>query len=61
MVRAITIIFAAERGNSSFDIRNDLRTSFGYDLPFGDRRHWLRSGTGGKLFGQLASDQYDAV
>ena len=42
---------AAERGNSFFDIRNDIRSTFGYDLPFGDRRHWLRSGMGAKLFG----------
>jgi hypothetical protein len=42
---------AAERGNSFFDIRHDIRSTFGYDLPFGDRRHWLRSGTGAKLFG----------
>jgi trimeric autotransporter adhesin len=41
----------AERGNSNFDIRNDIRTSLGYDLPFGDRRRWLRSGIGAKLLG----------
>jgi Carboxypeptidase regulatory-like domain/TonB dependent receptor-like, beta-barrel len=41
----------AERGNSFFDIRNEFRTTFGYDLPFGDRRRWLRSGFGSKLLG----------
>jgi hypothetical protein len=41
----------AERGNSFFDIRNDFRTWFSYDLPFGGRRRWLRSGVGAKLFG----------
>jgi trimeric autotransporter adhesin len=41
----------AERGNSFFDIRNDIRTWFYYDLPFGGRRRWLRSGLGAKLFG----------
>lgn len=41
----------AERGNSFFDIRNDFRTWFFYDLPFGGRRRWLRSGIGSKLFG----------
>jgi hypothetical protein len=41
----------AERGNSYFDIRHDVRTWFFYDLPFGDRRRWLRSGIGAKLFG----------
>ncbi|MBV8808147.1 MAG: hypothetical protein JO033_05685 [Acidobacteriaceae bacterium] len=41
----------AERGNSFFDIRNDVRTWFYYDLPFGDRRRWLRSGLGSKLLG----------
>ena len=41
----------AERGNSFFDVRNDLRSTFGYDLPFGDRRRWLRSGAGSKLLG----------
>jgi trimeric autotransporter adhesin len=41
----------AERGDSFFDIRNDLRGWFYYDLPFGGRRRWLRSGIGAKLFG----------
>lgn len=41
----------AERGNSFFDIRNDFRAWFFYDLPFGGRRHWLRSGIGAKLLG----------
>ncbi len=41
----------AERGNSFFDVRNDLRTWLYYDLPFGDRRRWLRSGIGAKLLG----------
>jgi trimeric autotransporter adhesin len=41
----------AERGNSSFDIRHDIRTKFFYDLPFGGRRRWLRSGVGAKLLG----------
>ncbi|MBV9442701.1 MAG: hypothetical protein JO217_08410 [Acidobacteriaceae bacterium] len=41
----------SERGNSSFDIRHDFRTWFFYDLPFGDRRPWLRSGVGAKLLG----------
>jgi len=52
---------AAERGNSFFDVRNDVRTTFGYDLPFGDRRHWLRSGMGAKLFGNwevIGTTQY---
>ena len=52
-----------ERGNSSFDIRHDLRTSLGYDLPFGDRRRWLRSGAGAKLFGNwqlINTIQYDS-
>ncbi|MBZ5641252.1 MAG: TonB-dependent receptor [Acidobacteriia bacterium] len=53
---------AAERGNSFFDIRHDIRSTFGYDLPFGDRRHWLRSGTGAKLFGNwevIGTTQYN--
>jgi Carboxypeptidase regulatory-like domain len=41
----------AERGNSFFDIRNDFRTWFFYDLPFGGRRRWLHSGVGAKLLG----------
>jgi hypothetical protein len=41
----------AERGDSFFDIRNDIRSWFFYDLPFGGRRHWLRSGIGAKLLG----------
>jgi hypothetical protein len=43
--------FSAERGNSFFDIRNDFRTWFYYDLPFGGRRRWVRSGIGAKLLG----------
>jgi hypothetical protein len=53
----------AERGNSSFDIRHDLRTSLGYDLPFGDRRRLLRSGTGAKVLGNwqlINTIQYDS-
>jgi hypothetical protein len=53
----------AERGNSSFDIRNDIRTSLGYDLPFGDRRRWLRSGFGAKVLGNwqlINTIQYDS-
>jgi hypothetical protein len=53
----------AERGNSSFDIRNDIRTSLGYDLPFGDRRRWLRSGIGAALLGNwqlINTIQYDS-
>jgi trimeric autotransporter adhesin len=41
----------AERGNSFFDVRNDFRTWFFYDLPFGGRRRWLRGGMGAKLLG----------
>jgi hypothetical protein len=41
----------AERGNSFFDIRNDFRTWFSYDLPFGGRRRWLRTGVPAKVFG----------
>jgi len=41
----------AERGNSFFDIRHDVRTWFYYDLPFGGRRRWLRSGWGSNLLG----------
>jgi trimeric autotransporter adhesin len=54
---------AAERGNSFFDIRHDIRSTFGYDLPFGDRRRWLRSGTGAKLFGNwqlIGTTQYNS-
>jgi hypothetical protein len=41
----------AERGNSFFDVRNQIRTSVVYDLPFGDRRRWFRSGIGRTLLG----------
>ena len=53
----------AERGNSIFDIRNDIRSSLGYDLPFGDRRRWLRSGTGARLLGNwqlISTIEYDS-
>ena len=35
---------AAERGRSPFDIRNEFRGAFSYDLPFGPTRRWLHSG-----------------
>ena len=41
---------AAERGLSAFDIRNQFRGSFSYDLPFGPARRWLHSGFVSYLF-----------
>jgi hypothetical protein len=42
---------AGERGLSSFDVRHLLRNWFSYDLPFGDRKPWLRGGAGAALLG----------
>lgn len=41
----------AEWGLSSFDVRHSLRNWLSYDLPFGDRKPWLRSGPGAALLG----------
>lgn len=41
---------AAERGLSAFDIRNQFRGSFSYDMPFGPTRRWLHSGWASYLF-----------
>jgi hypothetical protein len=35
---------AAERGLSSFDVRHQFRANYSYDLPFGERRRFARSG-----------------
>jgi len=34
----------AERGLSSFDVRNKLLINHNYQLPFGEQRHWLNKG-----------------
>ena len=34
----------AEESNSSFDIRNQVKGSFLYELPFGPDEHYLSSG-----------------
>ena len=42
----------AERGLSSFDVRNKLLINHIYQLPFGEQRRWLnKAGTAGRLFG----------
>jgi hypothetical protein len=42
----------AERGLSSFDVRNKLLINHTYQLPFGEQRHWLnKGGTMGRAFG----------
>jgi hypothetical protein len=43
--------FRAERGLSSFDVRHQLRLMSFYELPFGDRKRWARSGWAGRLLG----------
>jgi hypothetical protein len=43
--------FAAERGSSSFDMRHQFRAWYRYELPFGERRQWLRSGWASSVFG----------
>jgi hypothetical protein len=34
----------AERGLSTFDVRHRLLANWNYELPFGERRHWLNRG-----------------
>ena len=42
----------AERGLSSFDVRNKLLINHLYQLPFGEQRHWLnKGGTMARVFG----------
>jgi hypothetical protein len=42
----------AERGLSSFDVRNKLLVNHNYQLPFGEQRRWLnKGGTMGRVFG----------
>ena len=42
----------AERGLSSFDVRNRLLINHTYQLPFGEQRRWLnKGGTMGRAFG----------
>ncbi len=42
----------AERGLSSFDVRNKLVVNHMYQLPFGEQRHWLnKSGPMARAFG----------
>jgi hypothetical protein len=43
--------FRAERGLSSFDIRQQFRGFSFYQLPFGTRQHWARGGWTERLFG----------
>ena len=43
--------FEAERGLSSFDVRNMLRLNYSYALPFGDREPFFTRGWKRKAFG----------
>jgi hypothetical protein len=45
----------AERGRSSFDVRQRFVASYGYDLPFGKGQRWLNSGVASTIFGGWAS------
>jgi trimeric autotransporter adhesin len=44
---------AAERGLSSFDIRHQFTGFWVYELPFGERKRWLRKGLGEHVLGNL--------
>jgi hypothetical protein len=44
---------AAERGLSSFDIRHQFTGFWVYELPFGERKAWLRRGVGAHLLGNM--------
>jgi hypothetical protein len=45
--------FAADRGLSSFDIRQQFRGTFSYELPFGQTKRWLHNGWASAVFGNL--------
>jgi hypothetical protein len=42
---------AAERSLSNFDQRHQFQSTFQYELPFGEGRHWLNGGMAGELLG----------
>ncbi len=42
---------AAERGLSSFDVRQQFRANYMYELPFGDRKRWATKGWERSAFG----------
>jgi len=44
---------AAERGLSSFDIRHQFTGFWVYELPFGERKAWLKRGAGARLLGNM--------
>jgi hypothetical protein len=44
---------AAERGRSSFDMRQQFHGAFSYDLPFGPTKPWLHSGWASNLLRDL--------
>ena len=41
---------AAEEGNSSFDQRHQVTGNYLFELPFGQDKHWLTSGTASHIF-----------
>lgn len=43
--------FRADRGLSSFDVRHQLRVMSFYELPFGPRKRWARTGWAERLLG----------
>jgi hypothetical protein len=45
--------FRAERGLSSFDVRQQFRGSFSYELPFGPKKPWLHHGWLSSAFANL--------
>ncbi len=44
--------FAAERGLSSFDVRHQVRLTYFYELPFGERKRWAQNGWKAALLGR---------
>ena len=52
---------AAERGLSSFDIRHQFTGFWVYELPFGERKRWLRKGLGEHLLGNLRVNSITTV
>ena len=52
----------AERGLSTFDMRHKLLLNWTYELPFGDRRHWLNRGGGlAKVLGEWQISGYGQI
>jgi trimeric autotransporter adhesin len=44
-------LFNLERGLSTFDMRHQITGNATYELPFGERKHWIHTGMPARIFG----------